>query len=88
MRLIDAYADAHAGGGMHYAVGEIWEIETEAAEIEPPHVEDVRVLSNRRAGRQRDVAAVIEARMAPVAGSVDGPLRGHLQRDRRCALRE
>ncbi|MCB9124384.1 MAG: DNA helicase RecQ [Caldilinea sp.] len=80
VRLIDAYADAHAGGGMHYAVGEIWEIETEAAEIEPPHVEDVRVLSSRRAGRQRDVAAVIEARMAPVAGSVDGPFEGHLQR--------
>jgi len=80
VRLIDAYAEAHEGGGMHYAVGEIWEIEAEVPEVEAPHVEDVRVLSSRRVGRQRDVAAVVEAYMAPATGSIDTVFAGRLQR--------
>ena len=80
VRLIDAHVDVHQGAGMHYAVGELWEIETEAAEIVPPHVEDILVLSSRRAGRRADVVAIVEQHMAPAAGGVDRVFNGRLQR--------
>ena len=80
VRLSDAHVDVHQGACLHYAVGELWEIETEAAEIVPPHVEDILVLSSRRAGRRADVVAIVEQHMAPAAGGVDRVFNGRLQR--------
>jgi ATP-dependent DNA helicase RecQ len=81
VRLIDAHVLAHAGGGMHYAVGEVWEIDAApAAQIEPPHTEDIIVQSSRRIGQMRNPAAVVEQHMPPVAGGVEGLFDGKLRR--------
>jgi len=80
VRLIDAHVDMHEGGGAHYRVGEVWEIEAEAIEVTPPHVEDIRVLSSRWTGRRRNVTPVIEAHMAPVTGALAEVFAGCLQR--------
>ena len=86
VRLIDAHVDVHHGGNLHYAVGEIWEIETAAAEIMPPHVEDVIVQSSRRVGRQRNVIALIEQHRPVVSGGIERLFDGRLQRSSSGAL--
>ncbi|MBE2236297.1 MAG: DNA helicase RecQ [Caldilineaceae bacterium] len=86
VRLIDAHVDVHHRGNLHYAVGEIWEIETTAAEIVPPHVEDVIVQSSRRVGRQRHVIALIEQHRPVVSGGIERLFDGRLQRSSSGAL--
>jgi len=81
VRLIDAHVDAHEGGGMHYAVGEVWEVDAAPAEhITPPHTEDILVQSSRRIGKMQNPVRFIEAHMPPVVGGVTLLFDGKLQR--------
>ncbi|HHY57980.1 MAG TPA: DNA helicase RecQ [Chloroflexi bacterium] len=81
LRLLDAHVDAHAGGGMHYAVGEVWEIDAvPAPHIAPPHTEDILVQSSRRLGAMHNPARFIEQHMPPVMGGVNRLFDGRLQR--------
>jgi len=80
VRLIDAHVEAHNGGGMHYAIGEVWEIDaTSAAQVEPPHSEDFVVQSSRRIGRMSNPAAFVEQHMPPAAGGLEKLFEGNLQ---------
>ncbi len=81
VRLLDAHVDAHNGGGMHYAVGEVWEIDAApAAHIEPPHTEDLLVQSSRRARAVLNPARFVEQHMPPATGGVDLLFDGKLRR--------
>lgn len=81
LRLIDAHVEAHNGGGMHYAVGEVWEIDAApAAQIEPPHSEDFIVQSSRRIGRMSNPAAFVEQHMPPATDGLETLFAGKLQR--------
>lgn len=81
LRLLDAHVEAHNGGGMHYAVGEVWEIDAApAAQVAPPHTEDTLVQSSLRIGRMRNPAAVVEQHMPPAVGGVETIFEGTLQR--------
>jgi len=81
VRLIDAHVEAHNGGGMHYAVGEVWEIDAApAAQIEPPHTEDFIVQSSRRVRTMSNLARFVEQHMPPVTGAVNQLFDGKLQR--------
>ena len=81
LRLIDAHVEAHNGGGMHYAVGEVWEIDVAPApRIEPPHTEDILVQSSRRIGRMSNPAAFVEKHMPPTTGGLETLFEGKLQR--------
>ncbi len=53
VRLLDAHVDAHNGGGMHYAVGEVWEIDDR---------------SRRKLCRRTRKTSLCRAAAAPVAG--------------------
>lgn len=87
LRLLDAHVEAHAGGGMHYAVGEVWEIDTAPAlHITLPHTEDILVQSSRRLGKMHNPARFIEQHMPPVIGSVNTLFDGKLQRTAAGAL--
>ncbi|MFO7630921.1 MAG: DNA helicase RecQ [Caldilinea sp.] len=81
VRLIDAHVEAHQGGGMHYAVGEVWEIDASpAAQAELPHSEDTIVQSSRRIGRMSNPAAFVEQHMPPAVGGVEALFEGRLRR--------
>ncbi|HAJ34844.1 MAG TPA: hypothetical protein DCL15_04005, partial [Chloroflexi bacterium] len=81
LRLLDAHVDAHAGGGMHYAVGEVWEIDVAPApRVVPPHTEDILVQSSRRLGKMHNLERFIEQQMPPVVGNVKMLFDGKLQR--------
>ena len=87
VRLIDAYVDAHEGGGMHYAVGEVWEIDAAPVpRITPPHTEDILVQSSRCIGRMQNPVRFIEAHMPPLVGGVKMLFDGKLQRTNNGAL--
>jgi ATP-dependent DNA helicase RecQ len=81
VRLLDAHVEAHAGGGMHYAVGEVWEIDAApATHIAPPHTEDILVQSSRRTGARIAPVRFVEQHMPPIAGGVALLFDGKLQR--------
>jgi ATP-dependent DNA helicase RecQ len=81
LRLLDAHVAAHNSGGMHYAVGEVWEIDAApAAQIAPPHCEDFVVQSSRRIGRMSNPAAFVEQHMPPATGELETLFEGKLQR--------
>lgn len=65
-----------------FQVGEIWEVETTRAGVtlEPPHTEDVRVLSARRVGvEQGFLATTILQRVKPWRGSIEHLFDGLVQ---------
>lgn len=87
VRLIDAHVEAHQGGGMHYAVGEVWEVDaTPAPSLEPPHCEDFIVQSSQRVGRMHNPAAFVEQHMPPAIGGLEMLFEGKLQRSANGAL--
>ena len=81
LRLIDAHVEAHRGGGMHYTVGEVWEIDAApAVQTAPPHREDFIVQSSRRVGRMSNPAAFVAKQMPPATGGLEALFEGKLQR--------
>ncbi|MDQ1301538.1 MAG: ATP-dependent helicase RecQ, partial [Chloroflexota bacterium] len=71
VRLIAANAATNEHAGLEYSVGEVWEIEaTPAAQVIPPHVENIVVHARRRLGAMPGPIPFIEERMPPVAGGI------------------
>ena len=60
VRLIPYEVDPHDGANREYNVGDIWEIDsTPAANITPPHTEDITVKGKRRLGTANNLIDAI-----------------------------
>jgi len=72
VRLIAANAETDEQAGMEYEVGEVWEVAfSPAAEITPPHIENMIVRSKRRLAPMTEPEAFIQRLMAPKTGGID-----------------
>lgn len=70
LRLIAPDAATNEAVGLEYNVGDVWEIEaTPAADMIPPHIENVIVHNKRRLPPLEDVVSFIERHMPPKIGS-------------------
>ena len=87
VRLIPYEADPHDGANREYNVGDIWEIDsTPAANITPPHTEDITVKEKRRLGTANNLIDTIEQFMPPEFGGPNVLYEGLLQSAERGAL--
>lgn len=72
LRLIPPDADTNDHFNMEYNVGEVWDIEGEAAKtVIPPHVENFIVHHKRRLPQLDDLISFIERHMPPHTGGVE-----------------
>ncbi len=80
VRLIAADPHARDRAGLEYTIGEWWEIHaTPAAQIIPPHIEDIQVHSGRRLHPAKDIQEVIRHSFPPRCGGPETLYDGLLQ---------